>query len=74
VAAHPNIPWHTVRYSYYSSDDLMFGSVVLDFHVAQQECQAVAQVSLHWTETDPGIWEATDPKTGTVYEINEVHY
>jgi len=52
----------------------MFGGFVHSLDEAQQEYQGVAEAGLHWSETEFDLWEATDPATLAVYEINAREY
>jgi len=70
----PNIPWLASGYAFYSSTDQRFGGFVRFFGEAQKMCQEEADGVLGWVERDPGLWEAKDSGTGTIYEINEIEH
>lgn len=61
-------------YAFCCNQDVTFGGFVRKLDEAQQECQAVAEGGLSWSETEYGLWEATDPVTQAVYEIDAREY
>lgn len=64
----------SLGYAFCSSRDATFGGFVRHLDEAMQECQGVAEGGLTWTETEFGLWEATDPVTLAVYEIDAREY